>query len=87
MDRQDLSFDLITLARKAGCRISLGTDSHGESQLGFIEFGLAAALKGEIDPERILNFMSREDLVNWANKERSLPSGKSVSSIQTVVDR
>ena len=86
-DRQDLSLDLIKLARKAGCRISLGTDSHGESQLAFIEFGLAAALKGKIDPERILNFMSREDLVNWANKERSLPRGKSVSSIQNVVDR
>ena len=86
-DRQDLSLDLIKLARKAGCRISLGTDSHGESQLGFIEFGLAAALKKKIDPERILNFMSREDLVNWANKERSLPRGKSVSSIQNVVDR
>ena len=86
-DRQDLSLDLIKLARKAGCRVSLGTDSHGESQLAFIEFGLAAALKGKIDPERILNFMSREDLVNWANKERSLPRGKSVSSIQNVVDR
>ena len=68
-DRQDMSLDLIKLARKAGCRISLGTDSHGTSQLEFLEFGLAAALKGKIDPERILNFMSREDLVNWANKE------------------
>ena len=46
-DRQDMSLDLIKLARKAGCRISLGTDSHGESQLEFIEFGLAAALKGK----------------------------------------
>jgi putative hydrolase len=70
-DRQDMSLDLIELARRAGCRISLGTDSHGQSQLEFIEFGLAAALKGKIDPERILNFMSREDLVTWAKKERS----------------
>jgi histidinol phosphatase-like PHP family hydrolase len=71
-DRQDMSLDLILLARKAGCRISLGTDSHGESQLEFIEFGLAAALKGKIDPERILNFMSSDDLLNWAKKERFL---------------
>jgi putative hydrolase len=76
-DRQDISLDLIQLARKAGCRISLGTDSHGESQLAFIEFGLAAALKGKIDPEQILNFMSRVDLVNWANRERLLPRGNS----------
>jgi histidinol phosphatase-like PHP family hydrolase len=53
-DRQDMSIDLIKLARKAGCRISIGTDSHGPSQLEFIEFGLAAALKARIDPDRIL---------------------------------
>jgi DNA polymerase (family 10) len=65
-DRQDMSIDLIRLARKAGCRISIGTDSHGPSQLEFIEFGLAAALKAKIDPDRILNFMAREKLIEWA---------------------
>jgi len=38
-DRQDLSPDLVTLAKKAGCRISLGTDAHGPSQLAFLEMG------------------------------------------------
>jgi histidinol phosphatase-like PHP family hydrolase len=65
-DRQDMSIDLMRLARKAGCRISIGTDSHAPSQLEFIEFGLAAALKAKIDPDRILNFMSRNDLTGWA---------------------
>jgi histidinol phosphatase-like PHP family hydrolase len=65
-DRQDMSIDLIRLARKAGCRISIGTDSHGPPQLEFIEFGLAAALKAKVDPERILNFMTREKLIEWA---------------------
>jgi DNA polymerase (family 10) len=65
-DRQDLSLDLVRMARKAGCRISIGTDSHGPSQLRFIEFGLAAARLGGIDPGRILNFMSRQELLNWA---------------------
>jgi histidinol phosphatase-like PHP family hydrolase len=83
-DRQDMSLDLIKLACKAGCRISLGTDSHGASQLEFIEFGLAAALKAKIDPELILNFMSREDLVNWAKEKRSLPPRKVVPSAQNV---
>ena len=32
----------------------------------FIEFGLAAALKAKIDPKRILNFMSRKELLGWA---------------------
>jgi histidinol phosphatase-like PHP family hydrolase len=69
-DRQDLSLDLIRLAKKAGCRISIGTDSHGVSQLRFITFGLAAAHMADIDPERILNFMTREELLTWAEGVR-----------------
>ncbi len=69
-DRQDLSLDLVRLARKAGCQISIGTDAHGASQLRFIEFGLASALKAEIDPRRILNFMGRDELLNWASSLR-----------------
>lgn len=65
-DRQDLSLDLIRLAKKAGCRISIGTDAHGTSQLRFIDFGLAAAILAGIAPERILNFMTREKLLDWA---------------------
>jgi DNA polymerase (family 10) len=69
-DRQDLSLDLVKLAKKAGCRISLGTDSHGPSQLRFIQFGLASALTAGIKPERILNFMRREELLQWAARVR-----------------
>ena len=69
-DRQDLSIDLVRLAAKAGCRISLGTDSHGTSQLEFIEFGLAAAVKAEIDSSRILNFMPRQILLDWVGSIR-----------------
>lgn len=35
-DRQDLNVELLALARASGCRISMGTDSHDPSQLGFI---------------------------------------------------
>jgi histidinol phosphatase-like PHP family hydrolase len=60
----------LRLACKAGCRISIGTDSHGPSQLEFIEFALAAALKAKLDPNRILTFMGREELVAWAESVR-----------------
>src|SRR5690348_17883061 len=43
-DRQDLSLDLVKLAASSGCRISFGTDSHGPSQLRFIDLALASAL-------------------------------------------
>jgi histidinol phosphatase-like PHP family hydrolase len=38
-DRQDLSIDLLVIARTEGCRISLGTDSHSASHLGFMDLG------------------------------------------------
>jgi histidinol phosphatase-like PHP family hydrolase len=64
-DRQDLSPDLVLLAKKSGCRISFGTDSHGPSQLSFMAFAAASALKAGVQRDRILNFMSREELLNW----------------------
>ena len=72
-DRQDLSLDLLRLAGKTGCRISIGTDAHGASQLRFIDFGLAAAVKGKIEPERILNFMGRDELLSWTNNLKHSP--------------
>jgi hypothetical protein len=36
------------------------------------------------DFERILNFMTRQDLVNWAKKKRSLPRDKGASSTPNV---
>jgi len=70
-DRQDLSPDLVTLAKKAGCRISLGTDAHGPSQLAFLEIGLASAIRAGVKRQRILNFMTREELLAWVAGVRS----------------
>ena len=69
-DRQDLSPDLLALARDAGCRISFGTDAHGPSQLRFMAFAAASALRAGIARERILNFMSREELLDWVRDVR-----------------
>jgi hypothetical protein len=48
-DRQDLSPDLLAVARKAGCRISFGTDAHGPGQLRFMAFAAASALRARSD--------------------------------------
>ncbi|HEU5231837.1 MAG TPA: hypothetical protein VFU50_03175 [Terriglobales bacterium] len=74
-DRQDLNVDLLRLARKAGCRISLGTDSHGPTQLGFMEYSVTAALQAGIKRDRILNFMSLDELKTWVGtlREPSIP--------------
>jgi histidinol phosphatase-like PHP family hydrolase len=69
-DRQDLRVELLRLAKRAGCRISIGTDAHHVWQLGFIELGLAAACLAGIRQERILNYLSRTELLAWAAKVR-----------------
>jgi histidinol phosphatase-like PHP family hydrolase len=69
-DRQDLNVDLLKVAREHGTRISLGTDAHHPWQLEFIELGVAAALRAEIPPERIVNFMPVLDLKRWVRQTR-----------------
>lgn len=64
-DRQDLNLILLRVAKKEGVRVSLGTDAHHPWQLGFIELGLAAALKARIPAERVLNFLSLAELRQW----------------------
>lgn len=73
-DRQDLNVELLKLARAAGTRISLGTDAHHASQLGFAEFGLAAALAAGIPAERIVNFMPLPELKAWVARLRAQPN-------------
>jgi histidinol phosphatase-like PHP family hydrolase len=70
-DRQDLDVELLGIARDAGVRISLGTDAHHSWQLQFIEFGLAAAILARIPKERILNFLSCDQLLGWAGRLKS----------------
>jgi Histidinol phosphatase and related hydrolases of the PHP family len=69
-DRQDLNLALLKLARKEGVRVSLGTDAHHPWQLGFIELGLAAALRAKIPASRIINFLSLSKLHEWRDNFR-----------------
>ena len=64
-DRQDLSIDLLAIARTEGCRISLGTGSHGASQLEFMDLGIAATVPAKIDRKWILNLLPSDQLLRW----------------------
>ena len=70
-DRQDLNVSLLKIAREHGTRISLGTDAHHPWQLEFIELGLAAILRAKLSAERIINFMTLEELKNWIQTVRT----------------
>ena len=67
-DRQDLKLSLLRLALREGARISLGSDAHHPSQLAFMEFGLAAAILAGFQKDRIVNFMSVQELKRWLSK-------------------
>ena len=63
--------DVVNIAKKSGCRISLGADAHDPLQLRFLDFALASVLKVGIRREHILNFMSPNELRNWLGAVRS----------------
>lgn len=65
-DRQDLDFATLEIARRAGVRISLGTDAHAPHQFGFLELGLAAVWRAGIPRDRVLNFLGADELKGWA---------------------
>jgi histidinol phosphatase-like PHP family hydrolase len=69
-DRQDLNVDLLKIAKASGRRISFGTDAHGSSQLRFITFALAASALAGIVSDRVVNFMNRDQLLEWAASVR-----------------
>jgi histidinol phosphatase-like PHP family hydrolase len=68
--RQDLDVERLTQARDAGVRISIGTDAHRVGELGFLDYGLAAAIRAGIDRDRILIFHPAEDVLAWADAVR-----------------
>jgi histidinol phosphatase-like PHP family hydrolase len=69
-DRQDLDVELLELVREAGAWVSIGTDAHNPDELGYMEFGLAAAILAGVPRERILNFQPVEEVVAWASSVR-----------------
>ena len=74
-DRQDLNLSLLQIVKRCGTRISIGTDAHHPWQLEFIDLALAAALAAKIPPERVVNFMSLNELRAWVARARKAPSG------------
>lgn len=75
-DRQDMSADILALAVQHDTWISLGSDAHGVGQLHFLDYALAAALRAGVRPERVLNFLTMDELLDWrqARLSRSLTS-------------
>jgi len=69
-ERQDLDVERLEIARDAGVWISIDTDAHSPGELEFQEFGVAAAIRARIPRERVLNFLSVEELRDWVAESR-----------------
>lgn len=65
-DRQDVNVELLEIVRDAGCYISIGTDAHNRYEMSFIEVGLATAVLADFPVDRILNFMSADEIAAHA---------------------
>ena len=71
-DRQDLDIESLRAVAEAGTRVSIDTDAHSLDELAFVEFGLAAAIRAGIARERIVNFMSADEIVAWTRESSQI---------------
>jgi DNA polymerase (family 10) len=61
-DRLDLNGPHARMAKEAGAKIALGTDTHSTHNLRFMKFGVGMARRGWLEKEDVLNTMSPEEL-------------------------
>lgn len=66
--RLDLPLKLLERAIRAGCAVSLGSDSHARSHLINLRFGMAALR--ELKPSVVLNRFSYPELQGWVKESR-----------------
>ena len=62
-ERQDPPDELIELAIEWDCRLSIDSDAHAPGQLEWVVYGCDRAARLGIEPERIINTRSADDLL------------------------
>jgi putative hydrolase len=67
-ERQDPPEDLLDLAVDMGLRFSIDTDAHAPGQLEWQNYGCDKAAKAGLDPDRIVNTRSADDLLAWSTE-------------------
>ena len=65
-ERLDPPRRLLTLAVEMGCKVSIDTDAHAPGQLEWQPYGCDRAVQCGVTPERVVNAMSADDLLEWA---------------------
>lgn len=65
-ERQDPPDELLALALEWGCTVSIGSDAHAPGQLEWVTYGCDRAARHGIDPDRIVNIRTADELLDWA---------------------
>ncbi len=68
-ERQDPPEELLELAVEWDCWISIDTDAHAPGQLEWQAYGCDKAVRCGVDPDRIINTWSAEDLLDWTRSK------------------
>ena len=63
--RLDLSVERTRRALAAGCILTIDSDAHKTTELDFVRWGISQARRAWVEPARVLNTRSREDLLAW----------------------
>src|SRR5579884_3009618 len=72
IDRQDLDMALLRVAAEQGAFVSIGSDAHHHIDLPSIDVGIAAVMGAGVPPERVLNCMTADRLMDWVREGRRL---------------
>ena len=69
-ERLDLSDKNIKMAKEAGVKMVIDTDSHQKDQLRFIEYGIAQARRGWAEKKDIINTLSLEEMLKSLKRNK-----------------
>ncbi len=64
-ERLDPPKRLLTLAHEIGCEFAVDTDAHAPGQLDWQGNGCERAVECGVDPDRVINTRSADDLLAW----------------------
>ncbi|MBU0633527.1 MAG: DNA polymerase/3'-5' exonuclease PolX [Candidatus Omnitrophica bacterium] len=67
--RLDLDDIHVKRAKEKGAMLSLGTDSHAQEQLDFMELGVAVARRGWLEKKNLLNCLSSDEFLDKIRKK------------------
>lgn len=68
-NRQDLNAEVLAVAAQVpGTRFSIGTDAHSTWEMQFAPMAMASAIEAGIGRDRIVNFLTIDELLAWAGR-------------------